>query len=93
MKGMEEDKELKEAIEECAKIIEAKCGKKPFMVVVSKANIRFATAEHKEKGIVSGTASFMYMARHSLKKDGISKLLIDTTRHALNSAEKKAVGE
>jgi len=87
---MEEDKELKEAVEACTKILEEKCGKRPFMIVVSKANVKFANEEDREKRIVSGTASYMYMAKPKLGKNGLSKLLIDTTRVALNQAEKKA---
>ncbi len=90
---MEEDKELKEAVAECAKIIEAKCGRKPYLIAVSKANVKFATPEHRQKGIVTGTASYMYLAKPTLRKNGLSKLLIDTARHALNTAEKAAVGE
>ena len=88
---MEEDKELKEAVAECSKIIEAKCGKRPHMIVVAKADIKFDSKENLKKGIVSGTASYMYFSRPPLKKNGLSKLLIDTTRYALNEAEKKAV--
>ena len=90
---MEEDTELKEAVEACAKIISEKCRKRPFMVVVSKADIRYENEEALKKGIVKGTASYMYMARPKLQKNGLSKLLIDTTRVALNQAEKKALEE
>ncbi|MFA5091853.1 MAG: hypothetical protein WC483_04700 [Candidatus Paceibacterota bacterium] len=86
---MEEDKELKEAVAACAKIIGEKCGNKPFMLAVSKADVMFATDEDREKGIVSGTAHYMYIARPTLRKNGLSKLLIDTARVALNQAEKK----
>jgi hypothetical protein len=88
---MEEDQGLKEAVAECSKIIEAKCGKMPYMIVVAKADIKFDSQESRKKGIASGTASYMYFSRPPLKKNGLSKLLIDTTRHALNEAEKKAV--
>ncbi|MFH0884532.1 MAG: hypothetical protein V1861_02375 [Candidatus Micrarchaeota archaeon] len=90
---MEEDKNLKEAIEACAKIIEEKCGRKPFMIAVSKADVRFASEGDRKKGIISGTAHYMYMARPPLKKNGLSKLLIDTARVALNQAEKKITEE
>lgn len=88
---MEEDKDLKEAIEACARIVEEKCGKRPYMIVLSKANVKFENKEAKEKGIVSGTASYMYFARPPLRKNGLSKLLIDTTRVAINQAEKKLI--
>jgi len=86
---MEEDKELKKAIESCSKIVEETCGKRPYMILISKANVSFASAENQKKGILSGTATYMYMAKPPLKKNGLSKLLIDTTRVALNTAEKK----
>jgi hypothetical protein len=88
---MAEDKELKEAVEACAKIIAEKCRKRPFMIVVSKADIRYENDEALRKGIVKGTASYMYMANPKLQRNGLSKLLIDTTRVALNQAEKNAV--
>jgi hypothetical protein len=90
---MEEDNDLKEAIAECAKVVEAKCGKRPYMIVISKANVKFASPEHKAKGIITGTASYMYLAKPTLKKNGLSKLLIDTARVAVGKAEKKAVGD
>jgi hypothetical protein len=90
---MAEDKELKEAVEACAKIIAEKCRKRPFMIVVSKADIRYENAEALKKGIVKGTANYMYMAMPKLQRNGLSKLLIDTTRVALNQAEKTAVEE
>lgn len=86
---METDKNLKEAVEACAKIIEEKCGKKPYMIAVSQADVKFASEENRKKGIVSGTANYMYFSRPPLKKNGLSKLLIDTCRVALNQAEKK----
>ncbi len=86
---MEADKDLKEAVSACAKIIEEKCGRKPFMIVVAEADIKFASDEHRKKGIVSGTANYMYFSRPPLKKNGLSKLLLDTCRVGLNHAEKK----
>jgi hypothetical protein len=86
---MEEDKDLKEAVAACARIIEEKCGRKPFMIAVSKADVKFATDGDRKKGIISGTANYMYLARPPLKKNGLSKLLIDTARVAINQAEKK----
>ncbi|MFH0737091.1 MAG: hypothetical protein V1827_00885 [Candidatus Micrarchaeota archaeon] len=90
---MAEDKALKEAIEACSKIIEEKCGKRPYMVLITKADVRFESAEHKKKGIITGTASFMYTAKPRLKKDGLSKILLDTTKHALKQAEKAVIEE
>ncbi|MCI0504154.1 hypothetical protein L0Y65_05600 [Candidatus Micrarchaeota archaeon] len=89
---MEEDKELKEAVAACVKIIEEKCGRRPFMLVVSKANVRFENEEARQKGIISGTSTYMYQARPKLAKNGLSKMLIDTCRVALNRAEKAATG-
>ncbi len=89
---MEENKDLKEAIEACAKVVAEKCGRKPFMIVISSADVKFATKEHREKGILSGTANYMYISRPELKRNGLSKLLIDTSQHALRQAQKKALG-
>ncbi len=86
---MEEDKELKEAIEACTKILEEKCGKRPFMIVISKANLYYKNDDARKSGQLSGTATYMYMAKPTLKKDGLSKLLIDTSKVALNLAEKE----
>lgn len=88
---MEEDKELKEAIEACAKIVQEKCGKKPFMILISKADIKIVRPRDKPGKMLTGTANYMYMARPRLKKDGLSKILIDTSRVALNAAEKGIV--
>ena len=90
---MEEDKELREAIEACAKIVEEKCGHRPYMIVITKANVKFASEEHRKKGILTGNASYMYVAKPTLKKNGLSKLLIDTSRVAVNLAEKKTQEE
>lgn len=90
---MEEDKELKEAIEECAKIVEEKCKKRPYMIVLTKANVGFASEEDRKKGILKGNTAYLYTAKPSLKKDGLSKLLVDTSRMAVDLAEKKVKGE
>jgi hypothetical protein len=90
---MEEDKDLKEAVQACAKIIEEKCGNKPFLIAVSQANVKFASEEARKKGIISGTANYMYMSRPPLRKNGLCKLLIDAARVAINQAEKKVVEE
>jgi hypothetical protein len=82
---LETDKELKEAIEACAKVIEEKCGKKPFMIVISKANLKF---QDKDKKKLTGTSSYMYFTRPPIGKNGVSKLLIDTTKLAIDLAEK-----
>ncbi|MEW6748927.1 MAG: hypothetical protein AB1295_04435 [Candidatus Micrarchaeota archaeon] len=90
---MQQDKDLKEAIEACAKIMQEKCGNRPFMLVATKADVGFKNDEDQKKGILTGTASFMYVSRPKLKKDGLSKLLIDTTRHGVGQAEKKIMEE
>lgn len=86
---MEEDKELREAVEACSKIIEEKCGRKPYMLVVTKANLRVEKGKESGRNMLTGTASYMYFSKPRLKKDGISKLLVDTSRVALNAAEKR----
>jgi hypothetical protein len=87
------DEDLKGAIEECARIIQERCKNRPFMVVISKANVKFKTEEDKKKGLLKGTATYMYMAKPALRKNGLSKLLIDTSRVALSQAEKKIMEE
>jgi len=89
----EVDKELKEAVEECAKIIEEKCRRHPYMIVVSKAVVGFASEEDKKKGILRGKTSYMYFAKPPIRKDGMSKLLVDASRMALDLAEKQYKGE
>ena len=74
-------------------MLEEKCGKKPYMIIVSKANLSFASAQDKKSGKLSGTASYMYMARPKIRKNGVSKLLIDTSKLALELAEKKLAEE
>jgi hypothetical protein len=86
---LEADNDLKEAIEACAKIIEEKCGNKPYMVVISKANLKFASAEDKKKKKLTGTASYMYSTKPPIAKNGVSKLLISTTKLAIDLAEKE----
>lgn len=90
---MEEDKELKEALEECAKIMQEKLGNHPFMLVATRAKLVFKNEEDRKKGIATGKASFMYLSRPKLRKDGLSKALIDTTRHAVKDAEQRIMAE
>ncbi|MFN7991006.1 MAG: hypothetical protein U0R44_02495 [Candidatus Micrarchaeia archaeon] len=90
---MEEDKALKEAIEACSKIIEEKCGRRPYIVVIAKANVAYKDEEDRKKGKLSGTTSYMYVAKPTMKKDGLSKLLIDASRMAVNLAEKDVMDQ
>jgi len=57
--------------------------------VISKANLHFASPEDKKKGRMSGTASYMYVVRPKLGKNGLTKLLIDTSKLAIELAEKE----
>lgn len=86
---METDKELREAIEACAKIIEEKCGKKPYLVVISKANLKFGSEDDRKKGRLRGTSSYMYMSKPKIAKNGVSRLLIDTVKLAITRAEEE----
>lgn len=90
---MEEDLEMKEVLSAVQAKVEEKFGMRPYMIIVTKADLYFANAEDKEKGKVSGTANYVYMSKPPMGKDGISKLLIDTTRVALNAAERQATEE
>ncbi len=87
---MAEDLEMREVLSEVQKKVEEKFGMRPYMIIVTKADLYFANAADKEKGKVSGTANYAYLSKPPMGKDGISKLLIDTTRVALNAAEKQA---
>ncbi|MBU1165490.1 hypothetical protein KKF81_00965 [Candidatus Micrarchaeota archaeon] len=86
---MKQDNQLKEAIEECAKIVEEKCDKRPYMIIIVKTDVGYNSEEDKKKGILKGMSSYMYSAKPALKKDGLSKLLIDTSKMAISLAEKK----
>ena len=85
---MEESKELKEALAECAALFEKKCGTRPYMIVIARANLYFKDDEDKNKGRLSGTSEYTYISKPPMDKTGVSKLLIDTTRLAVNHAEK-----
>jgi hypothetical protein len=89
-KQIEDDKELRQAIQECAKVVEEKCGKRPYLIVISKANVGFKSDEDKQKRLLSGTTTYMYMAKPTLRKDGISKSLMDAAKHAVKLAEEGA---
>ena len=86
---MEDDTDLKEAIEECAKIVGEKCKKRPYMIVISKADVGYSTDDDVKKGLLTGKVSYMYLARPEIKKTGLSKLLIDASKIAIELAEKK----
>ncbi len=90
---MEEDQEMKEVLSTVSESVEKKFGKRPYLVIVTKADLYFASPQDKEKGKVTGTANYVYLTKPPLGKDSVSKLLIDTTRVALNSMEKKATEE
>lgn len=81
------DDDLKEAIEACAKVVEEKCKKRPYMIILTKADIGFASAEDQKKGILKGKTSFMYMAKPTIKNDGVSRILVGASKKALEMAE------
>ncbi len=90
---MEEDKELKEVLSTVSESVEKKFGPRPYLIIVTKADLFFEDDEAKKKGRVTGTANYVYLTKPPIGKDSITKLLIDTTRVALNSMEKKATEE
>ncbi|HSB46553.1 MAG TPA: hypothetical protein VLD37_00955 [Candidatus Bilamarchaeum sp.] len=59
------------------------------MVVISKANLKYANAADAKKRKLTGTASYMYSTKPPIKKNGVSKLLIDTSKLAIDLAEKE----
>ena len=87
----EVDKELEEAVKEAAKVIEQKCGKKPYMLIVTKANMGFANEEDYKKGRLSGTSSYMFMSRPELRDgSGITKVLLESSEKAIKQAHEVA---
>jgi hypothetical protein len=88
-----DDADLNEAIIECAKIVEEKCKKRPYMLIVTKADIGFESEEDRKKGMLKGKAAFMYASKPSLKPDGVSKILIGACKKAIEMAEKKVEGK
>ena len=52
----------------------------------------FANEEDMKKGVARGKANYMYMAKPTLKPDGLSKILIGASKKALEMAEQKAAG-
>ncbi|MBD3210285.1 hypothetical protein GF318_02790 [Candidatus Micrarchaeota archaeon] len=89
MEQEEVDEDLRDAIKECSKIIEEKCKKRPYMIILSKADIKFDSEEEKKKGVAKGKASFIYVARPPLRKSGLSKILLGASKKALELAEKR----
>ncbi len=88
-----EDKDLEEAIQECSKIIEEKCKKRPYLIVVSKANLGYASKEDKKKGLLKGNCTYMYFSRPPLGRDGVSRSLLDGAKAALGMANEKLTKE
>ncbi|MBI5046702.1 hypothetical protein HZC07_03135 [Candidatus Micrarchaeota archaeon] len=87
-KILEEDVELKEALEGCRKIIEEKCKDKAYLFVLSKANLRYVTPDDKDSKKVTGNASFVYFGRPALKNNALSKLLVRSLKSAVTLAQK-----
>ncbi len=90
---MAEDAQMKEVLDEVSASVEKKFGKRPYVVIVAKANLYFANEEDKKGGKVSGTADYAYLAKPQLGKNGISKILVNTARLAVNTMEKAATEE
>ncbi|MBU0591926.1 hypothetical protein KKD40_06910 [Candidatus Micrarchaeota archaeon] len=51
---MKQDNQLKEAIEECAKIVEEKCDKRPYMIIIVKTDVGYNSEEDNKKGDTEG---------------------------------------
>lgn len=86
---MEEDPDLKSAIEECRKIVEDKCRKRPYMIIISKANVGYSSEAEKQKGMLRGTATYMYVARPSMGKDAVSRVLLQGAEAAIEKVKKE----
>ncbi len=83
------DKDLEEAIYECAKIIEEKCKKRPYMVIISKANLGFENEDDKKKGLLKGDCTYLYLSKPPVRDDGVSRALIKGAEAALSQAKSK----
>lgn len=88
---MTNDPDLEEAINECAKIIEEKCRKRPYLVIISKANLGFASEEDKRKGLLKGNCTYLYVSKPEVKNDPVSRALLQGAQAALDMAKKKTV--
>ncbi len=84
-----EDEDLNEAIRECAKIVEEKCKKRPYLIVISKANLGYASDGDKKKGLLKGNCTYMYYSKPPLGRDGVSRSLVDGAKAAIGMAENK----
>ena len=78
---------MEEAIKECAKVVEDKCKKRPYMIIISKANLGYASEEDRKKNILKGNCTYMYFSRPPLGKDGVSRSLLDGAKAAISMAE------
>ena len=72
---------------ECGKVVEEKCGKRPYLIVISKANLGYASEEDKKKGMLKGNCTYMYFSKPPLGKDGVSISLLDGAKAAMEMAE------
>ena len=88
-----EDKDLEEAIRECGKIVEEKCKKRPYLIVISKANLGYASEEDKKKKLLKGNCTYMYYSKPPLGKDGVSRSLLDGAKAAIDMAQSKNTAE
>ncbi|MBN1169976.1 hypothetical protein JXA56_03045 [Candidatus Micrarchaeota archaeon] len=84
---MTNDPDLEEAINECAKIIEEKCKKRPYMVIISKANLGFESEEDKQKGVLKGNCTYLYIAKPQISNDPVSSALLQGAEAALDMAK------
>jgi hypothetical protein len=84
-----EDKDLEEAIKECSKIVEEKCKKRPYFIVISKANLGYASEEDKKKKLLKGNCTYMYYSKPPIGRDGVSRSLLDGAKAAISMADEK----
>ena len=84
---MANDPDLEEAINECAKIIEEKCRKRPYLVIISKANLGFASDEDKKKGLLKGNCTYLYLSKPPVRNDPVSAALLQGAQAALDKAK------
>jgi hypothetical protein len=82
------DEDLNEAIKECAKIVEEKCKKRPYMIIISKANLGYENEEDKKKNILKGNCTYAYYSKPPLENNPITRSLIDAAKSAIDLAEK-----
>ncbi len=84
---MDSDTDLKNAMDSITPILEQKLKKRPYIVIIAKADVGFESEEDKKNGVLKGSTSYLFWAKPPLGQDGLSKLLVDSAESALEAAK------